>query len=312
MLGMALQWLAIVNPTSAGGRSLHRWTQVSPLLRRLGLRFDEVFTEGPGHATQLAREAVETYDRILSVGGDGTTYEILNGMLTSPTVVPLGIVPAGTGNDLPNAFGLPLDLRQACHVIASGVPRSVDAAVVRGRGFDGRPVQKYWAGVASFGFDADVTYYANLLSKSLPGTLNYVRGIMKGLITVKEHLFRVTLLREGQVGQVVDLAGFLLAVGNGCYYGAGMKVCPDASVYDGLLNVTFLRGIPKLEFLRVFPRVYSGTHLTHPAIQTYTADELIIQNPHKVRFQVDGEVLGHTPARVKVLPKAFKVLHNHV
>jgi YegS/Rv2252/BmrU family lipid kinase len=307
-----LKWLAIINPTSGGGRTLGRWkSQIKPILGKFNIKYDEAFTKHPKHAIELTHKEIENYDGVLAIGGDGTTNEVLNGILSSSTPDKIfGIIPTGTGNDIANTCQVHLDITKACLILVPGknIIKKIDIGVVKGRNFEGKNIERYFAGVASFGFDAEVGYDTNKRSKRFPGTINYIISVFKTLITVKDRLFKISLIEGNETTQIINEQAFLLAVGNGKSYGGGMLICPDADIYDGRFHGTILKKVSKIEFTKVFPSVYKGEHVTHPAIRLFEGPELLVQTNKRTLYQVDGEILGYTPVKVTTLPKKLNVL----
>ena len=304
---MALHWLAVINPVSGGGRTLKGWQRIKYNLEILNISFDEVFTEYSGHAIKLVKQEAPKYHGILVVGGDGTTNEVINGILTStsPETI-LGIIPSGTGNDIANGFGLPYDdINKACQLIRNGTTKKVDVGITKGRNFTGNIVYRYFG---SFGFDADVSFEANKTGKRLSGTANYIVTIFKTLVILKSRLFKISLIENGSVTNTVEEKAFLFAVGNGAWYGAGMKICPEASVFDATFNATMVKEVSKLNFIKVLPTVFEGKHISHPEVRTFKASEFLVQNGAKTMYQVDGEVIGCTPTSVRTLPLVLNIM----
>ena len=297
-------WLALINPASANGKTLKKWEIIKKQINNLPVKYDEFFTEYPAHAISLIKENLNSYDGVIAVGGDGTVHECINGILQSDPSKPLAILPIGTGNDLTHTFQIPLNVTRAIKTIISGRERLIDVGLTIGNDLDGNFIQRYFGGVASLGFDAEVAYDTNISSKFLPGTWNYIRSIFKNLVRLKPRRFKFILDNKNK--KVLDLV--LCAVGNGKYYGGGMMICPDASVTDGVLNATTLTAVPKLDFLKVFPKVYTGEHKSHPAVELMQAQEFEIKNDIKTLYQADGEILGYTPVKIKLIPKILKII----
>lgn len=302
-----MKWLAILNPTSAAGRSLKRFNQMKPYLNRLKIDFDEIKTDYIFHGIELAKQGIDDgYDGIISVGGDGTTHEIFNGILTSKNKrTPLAILPTGTGNDMPNAIGLPLPnqkdgLKLACKIIASGLDKPVDVGKITSVDFNGEKITKFFCGVLSFGFDAEVTFATNNMSKRLPGTLNYLKSLISGIFVTKPRKYKIRLLDQDKD---VEHTFYQVAIGNGAYYGGGMKICPQASIRDGKFQIMGLTNeMTKIKLISAFGSVYSGDHIKYPEVKLYETSKLTIKTELKTLWQADGEVLGTTPAKVECLP----------
>jgi YegS/Rv2252/BmrU family lipid kinase len=302
------KWLAVVNLTAAAGRTKARWKIAKQYLDRLNIKYDEVESEYHTHTISIVKKELANYDGIISCGGDGTVHEVINGILPHSDKL-LAILPTGTGNDIANTFQLHLDLRKACKTLSTGVPRFVDVGYLIGKDFDNKPIKRYFGGTASFGFDAKINLDTNNSTKRLPGTWNYIRSLVKNLITIKPNKYLISfnnLVTNKKEHLEKDLLVFV--IGNGKFYGGGIMVCPNASVTDSKFHITFANPISRLEVIKVFPKMYSGDHLKHPEVFVLETDELEIKNTTKALYQVDGEVLGFTPVKIKTIPKVLHVL----
>jgi len=269
----------------------------------------EAESEYHTHTISIVEKELVNYDGIIAVGGDGTVNEVINGILNTSKDKLLAIVPTGTGNDLANTFQLHLDLRKACKTLSTGVKRSVDVGYLLGKDFNNKPVKRYFGGTASFGFDAKINLDTNNSTKRLPGTWNYIRSLVKNLITIKPNRYIISfnnLVTNRKEYLEKDLLVFV--IGNGKFYGGGIMVCPDASITDSKFHVTFANPISRFEVIKVFPKMYSGDHLKHPEVAVLETDELEIKNTTKALYQVDGEVLGYTPVKIKTVPKILNVM----
>jgi diacylglycerol kinase (ATP) len=214
------------------------------------------------------------------------------------TGTPLGIVPAGTGNDLASTLGLPTkDPVAAAGVVADrlrdGSASPMDAI---------RVGDKWFGAVMGCGFDSRVNDRANRMSWP-KGQMRYNLAILAELPRFKPLPFRLAL----DDGEVWETNAMLVAIGNGKSYGAGMKVLPDADVRDGLLDVMVLGPVSKPEFLRTFPRVFKGTHISHPAVTIKQATTIEVASPG-VSAYADGEYLADLPLRCECVAGAVKIL----
>ncbi len=255
----------LVNPTSGKGRGGRLLDPVADRLRHSGIDVDVVVGRDADEAFDRLRNRVAAgVDGVVAVGGDGLLNLALQ--VVAGTDVPLGIVPAGTGNDIARALGLALDDPVAAVDLAvAGRTRPVDL---------GRASGRWFAGVLGSGFDSMVNERANRMTWP-SGRSRYNLAILAELRTFKPVPY--TLELDGETWQTEAM---LVAVGNGSSYGGGMRVCPDARLDDGLLDVTVLGPISKLEFLRVFPTVYKGTHVDHPAVTVRRARQ--VSSPRRV------------------------------
>jgi diacylglycerol kinase (ATP) len=261
-------------------------------LREHGLVADEMSGSDAAGAVRLARRAVaDGYDAVVAVGGDGMLNAVLQAV--AGTGMPLGLVPAGSGNDFARLLGITVhDPVAAADVVAAGHLRTVDAARVGDRWF---------AGVLSSGFDSNVNERANAM-RWPRGRSRYNIAILAELRVFEALPFTIVL-----DGESLQREAMLVAVGNGSSYGGGMQVCPGAVPDDGLLQVTILGRISKPEFLRVFPKVYKGTHIEHPAVTVHDARSVALQAPGAVAY-ADGERVGPLPVQITCVPGALQVL----
>lgn len=286
----------LVNPTSGKGYGRRAGAEVVARLRARGHHLVDVSGQDAVQARQRAVEAMAGgLDALVVVGGDGVVQIGTN--VVAGTGVPLGIVPAGTGNDVARGLGLPLgDGARAEEMIHSqlvgGTSRSVDAV----RAGDG-----WFAGVLGGGFDALVNERAN--------TWTWPRGRMRYNLAIARELpvFRPIPYELELDGETWSTSAMLVAVANAPSYGAGMRICPDASMDDGLLDVLVLEPISRLELLRVFPRVYSGRHVSHRAVTVRRATSVTLRATGIVAY-ADGERIGELPLTCTAVPGALHVL----
>jgi diacylglycerol kinase (ATP) len=281
----------LVNPTSGKGRGGRLLDPVAERLRHSGIDVDVVVGRDADEAFDRVRNRVaEGVDGLVAVGGDGLVNIALQ--VVAGTDVPLGIVPAGTGNDIARALGLALDDPVAAVDLASrGVTRPIDLGRANGRWF---------AGVLGSGFDSMVNERANRMTWP-SGRSRYNLAILAELRTFRPVPY--TLELDGESWQTEAM---LVAVGNGSSYGGGMRVCPDARLDDGLLDITVLGPISKPEFLRVFPTVYKGTHVNHPAVTVRRARQVVLTSPGVTAY-ADGERVSVLPVHVEAMPEALRV-----
>ncbi|MEV4066133.1 diacylglycerol/lipid kinase family protein [Nonomuraea dietziae] len=280
----------LVNPAARGGRTLRL---LAPLVRRLrqgGAEVSVIVGDGPADALDRACTAVaERPDALVAFGGDGLVHLALQAVAGGE--VPLGIIPAGTGNDFAAALGL--TGRDPVKTILRGKARAIDAARV---GPD-----EWFASVVCCGFDSRVNERANALTWP-PGMAKYLLAAAGELRDFRPIPFRITL-----DGRVVEQEAMLVAVGNTRSYGAGMRICPTAEPDDGLLDVTILGAVGKSAFVRSFPRVYKGAHGAHPAVTMVRARTVTLEAPDVVAY-ADGERIGPLPLTCAVSPGALRVL----
>ncbi|MBS4023334.1 MAG: diacylglycerol kinase family lipid kinase [Dethiobacter sp.] len=275
----------IINPSAKSGKALQVWGAVQKYLDAEGFAYEFALSKDENDVENLARNAA-AQGRVLvaGVGGDGTLQRIAAGIAGTEAV--LGIIPAGTGNDFARTLQIPLVPEAACAVLLHGRTVRLDLGTCNG---------KYFLNVLGTGLDAEVAAEANRRYKRFSGTLGYLLALVRQLFVYKPCPVQIKL-DEGQVSADV----WLVAVANGCYYGGGMKVAPDANPQDGLADVIVVTRISRLKFLRLFPRVYSGRHVTHPAVKVFRSSVVEITAGKNLAVQTDGEITGSTPFTVKM------------
>jgi diacylglycerol kinase (ATP) len=206
----------------------------------------------------------------------------------------LGLIPLGTGNDFARHIGLGTDLALAVRTLVSGTPKPVDL---------GRAGERWFINVAGCGFDAVVAERVNRGFRSLHGTAAYVAAVCQSLLTFRPAAMRLIL--DGEIRQT---RAMLCTVANSSSYGGGMRVAPDAQIDDGLFDLCLVGDTGRWEFLRTFPRVFKGTHITHPKVTMLRARHICIESDPPLPILIDGEVIGSTPVEFTLVPRAIEIL----
>jgi diacylglycerol kinase (ATP) len=311
-----------INPTSGRGWGARLGQEAAATLRAGGLEVKELIARDEEQLRSLVRSALKKgVDALVVVGGDGMVHLGVTAVALSD--VPLGIVAAGTGNDIARALGLPIrDAPAAARAVLAGLApapgpdgpepsagdgpvtahphrRRIDAVRV---GTPGRVSPDTWyAGVLCAGFDAIVNERANGW-RHPSGRVKYVLATLRELPVFRSRNYRVDL-----DGEPVVTGAVLVAVANGPSYGGGMFVCPDASMDDGLLDVLLVKPLSRTRFLRVFPQVFKGTHVTHPNVLIRRARTVRVQSAGIVGY-ADGERIAALPLTCECVPGAVEVL----
>jgi YegS/Rv2252/BmrU family lipid kinase len=295
----------IVNPV-AGARSTRRkWPLISQRLRDAGLSFDYEYTEGVGHAIELARAAAsDGYRYLVAVGGDGTVNEVANGILSSTNLrrILLGVVSTGTGSDFVRSVGIPRDYARACSSLTSQRRLLIDVGAVEYR-CAGKSQQRFFVNGAGVGFDAKVVEATESLPKYFGGTIPYVVGLLRSLFGYKNKSVALRVGNRMETKRILSIV-----VSNGCYLGGGMRVAPQAELCDSLLDVMTVSDIGKFELLRAFPTIYKGTHITHPKVRMEKATNIAIESSERILVHADGELLGEAPASFWLMPAALSIV----
>jgi diacylglycerol kinase (ATP) len=280
----------VVNPTSGKGRGGEVRTAVEERLRAGGASVRTIVGTGADDARDLCHAAVtEGIDALVALGGDGMVHLALQAVAGTET--PLGIVPAGTGNDLATCLGVPADPVAAAALVLAGSRRRIDAVTTGER----------WFGcVLGAGFDSAVNERANRM-RWPRGSSRYDLAIALELPRFKALPFRITL-----DGELWETDAMLVAVGNAQSYGAGIRITPDARIDDGLLDVCVLEPVSKLEFVRTLPKARTGRHVEHPAVTVKRAKVVMLESPGVVAY-ADGERMGPLPITCECVAGAVQV-----
>lgn len=292
-----------INPTASFGSTAAIGPAVVQTLRASGHEVTSLTEPDFEQLLASARRALAGRpDALVVVGGDGMVNLGVN--LVVGTKVPLGIVPSGTGNDMARGLGIPHEDTEAAiraleAALAAG-PRTIDAARIR---WDdaGEPGERWFACALSAGFDAIVNERANAM-RHPKGPSRYILALLAELVRLRPIRYRLDL-----DGRVVEVDANLVAVGNNVSFGGGMKITPDALVDDGLLDVCVVRPLSRVNFLRIFPRVFQGTHVSHPNVTIERAKRVRIEAEGIVAYG-DGERIAPLPIDVEVVPGVLRVL----
>jgi len=252
----------------------------------------------------IAREAYgEGFRRFIAVGGDGTCWEVLNGLsphgLTGEAGDPasLAVLPLGTGNSFLREFsedGAEYSIR----VLVEGRHRPCD--VLRLTHTQG---QVYFVNLFGFGFAADVTIHTQRGRYKRYGNLGYILGILHTIA----HLHHPTLAMRVEGGELESQPMTFVCVCNSRYTAGAMLMAPAASVSDGRADLIRVEPLGRFEIVRTFPRIYRGTHVEHPAVSARTASRIDFETTEPVEVMVDGEILEIVPESIEVLPGALEV-----
>ncbi len=304
-----MKTVTVVNPNSSNGQTGREWADIRDALARSIGDFEERFTEHPGDATRIVREALGTgCDRIISVGGDGTNNEVVNGFFDDERPVRpnarLGFVPRGTGGDLRKTLGIGRKLADCLPVLARGEVRDVDVGRTRFVGHDGQEVVRHFINITSFGIGGLVDKLVNESTKALGGKASFFIGTLRAMLRYTNQPIELKV-DDAFAGVVVAKN---IAVANGQYFGGGMHIAPEAAPDDGLFDVIILGDLSTLDFVGMGGRIYSGRHLSHPKVRALRGRHVEASCHSEVLIDMDGEQPGRLPISLDVVPKAIKLI----
>ena len=294
----------IANPRSGRGRVGEELPEVERQLNALGLAYRIVETEGPAHATEVARTALTAGERFLvAAGGDGTVQEVVNGMVGEDRSVAddavLGVVAAGSGCDFVRTFGLPGDAIRSVRHLAGDRLFPIDVARVEYRDGD-RSVMRYSPNIAEVGFGGAVVARAHRLPRWI-GRSRYFVGFWLSLGGYRPTELEVQVDRKRFTGRANNVV-----IANCQFYGGGMKISPRSYPGDGYLDVQISTG-PKSEAFTLLPKIYRGEHVPHRNIREFRGRVVTVNAERPLPVEADGEVLGTTPATFTVVPQAIRL-----
>ncbi|QWU16683.1 lipid kinase, YegS/Rv2252/BmrU family [Paenibacillus sophorae] len=295
-------YLFVINPRSGGGAGRRAWLRAEKRLKDLAVKYEALHTEsasGAGRDVMQALARREKWSACVVVGGDGTIHSVLSALLASGA--PLGILPAGSGNDTARSFGIPLELEAALDAVLDGASVPADLLLAG---------DSYTLTAVASGFDAQVAEnvnggrYKRVCNALHAGRLAYLIGILQTLITFKPCRASVVLDRQEQRFEDVWLA----AVCNLPSYGGGLLIAPQARPDDGLLDVCVVHGCSRMQLLRLFPTVLKGSHVSLPFVTMLRGTSAAIRFERDRPAIGDGESLGRGPLAVRCEPGALRVL----
>lgn len=284
------------NPASGRGRGARTLLGITALLKARGVDVVVLRTTGPTDAISLAREAAESGAELLLVcGGDGTIRDAIEGVVSATGVTgatAVGLLPAGTGNDLARTLGIPVHHERSLEVALNGAERNLDVWRWNGTPF---------VNIAGVGLDAAVAGAVNRKFRALRGPLAYIAGALYALPRFQPFPLTLQLPEDEWSGTV-----WLAAFASGKCYGGGMQIAPDADPHDGLLDVVVVEETSRAELLRQLPGLFSGRHVAHPKVRIVRAASVEVHAPPQ-DVTLDGELLGATPARIWRDPATVRV-----
>lgn len=284
-------WALVINPVAGQGKGTTVGTYVAGWLTQRKIPYVLITGQSSNSlADQLGNflEKSSDCDGVIAVGGDGLLHLVLQKVV--PAQVPLALIPAGTGNDFVRTLGWSLEsFDEHLSFVTSTHPTPIDLGLVDG---------EWFGAILSTGFDSVVNEKAN--------TLNWPKGPMKynAAIAIELPRFKPRHYEIFLDDQSISTDAMLIAVSNGRSYGGGMLVCPDANISDGLFDVMILRPVSKIEFLKVFPRVFAGTHISHPAVEVLRSRTVRIES--KAVAYADGERIGQLPISAECIRGALR------
>ncbi len=300
--------IAVINPASAGGKTAKIWPKKSKYFKKEFKNFNEIYTKEPGDAIEIARKAVEAnYDCIMSVGGDGTVNEIINGMLTAKEEgrkTKLLIYPLGTGSDLSRALKLPNDIEDFIVLMKREKIRKIKVVEAEYSNYQKEREKRYFINIADCGMGAEVAKKLNESKKTIDGSLSYLLKIFQTLFNYQNKEMKIEaddkLLYQGKINSAI--------VAHGNYFGGGIRIAPEADLFSDKLNLILLKDFSKIGIIINLIKAYKGTHLKHSLVKSYQVEKVMVSAVERVELELDGESLGICNAEFKISKKEVSIL----
>lgn len=293
-----MKLLLILNPQAASGRTSRLLPNIRDGLERFA-SIELALTRDAGHAVELVADTdLGSFDGVVAAGGDGTLFEVLNGLYRHKPEerVPLGLVPAGTGNAFARDLGMmPGDWQKGIDIIARNQPRRVDVARVQTAS-----ETFHFLNIIGMGFAVDAGMNAKKLK--MAGNIAYTLGTLWEIIKLKSYPLHIEINEKNIIQDNV-----FAVISNSRYTGTSFLIAPEARIDDGLLDVTLLSSLPRGRLLRLFPSIFSGRHLEYEEVSTFQAPCIRIRAPGGQLLAPDGEFRGHTPAKINCLHRDLKI-----
>lgn len=302
--------LCIVNPASANGRTKKTWRKLEGYLRQRGLDFEVMYTSGPYDATVMTQDALaKGFNHIVSVGGDGTLNEVVNGFFDDSGQMIgedsfLSVIPMGTGGDFARMFNMSSKPELVFEVLSQKRVQAIDLVRSKLTNWKGQPETRFYINVADVGLGSETVYYTNKNSKVLRGFLSFLIFGIYSIFTFKNKLLGIKI--DGE--EVYAGKSSLTVVSNGCYFGGGMKIAPHASLSDGWLDVIIVQDLSKLDLLKNVKAIYAGTHLDYPGITFHRGRRVEIYSPEEIFVELDGESPGMGNLEFEVMPGVMQFI----
>ncbi|HEX5247154.1 MAG TPA: diacylglycerol kinase family protein [Gaiellaceae bacterium] len=293
----------LVNPASGNGATGRRWPELAHRAAALGLHGDTLRSERAGHLIELAERAARGgAELVVAVGGDGTLNETINGLMRGGGGPELATIPLGTGMDFVRTYGIPTHFDDAVRTAVEGRARAIDVGRVTYRTWAGTEEERYLGNVGSVGMSAAVAQRANGMSKALGGRATFFYALVRVFLAWQNTVVDVVLDGERRSARMHDVI-----VANGQYHGGAMWLAPEARPDDGLFDVLLIGDVNKLDFATTAPKLYRGTHLSHPKVDLVRARVVEVEAAETLPIELDGEQVGTTPARFEIVPGALRV-----
>lgn len=297
----------ILNPISGRGNGLHSMPVIRHIFDEEQIDYELHLTEFPGHAIELARKAASSSDLVIAAGGDGTSNEVLNGLMQAIHLdghtAGMAVIPAGRGNDFAFSMGIPTSVEEACHFIARTPVRKIDLGIAYGDNF---PNGRYFGNGVGIGFDAVVGFEA-LKMKRLKGFTSYIVAALKTIFVY----FKSPTLQVAMDEQTITIPALMVSIMNGIRMGGGFFMAPNGNPHDNTFDLCCVKHVGKLGTFPLIGRFMKGTQASHPAVQFFKSKKVVVTALQgSIPAHADGETVctAGKVVTVEIIPNALDLV----
>ncbi|MEX0811882.1 MAG: diacylglycerol kinase family protein [Chitinophagales bacterium] len=304
---MMEKWMVFINPISGNNSGEQAWKKMKPLLDQMKISYEAHYTEKAFHAISLAKDARDKgYNRFVSIGGDGTINEIINGVFLSDhqnDIPKFALIGIGTGNDTIKTFGIPSKPEKAVELFSKGKFKTIDLGKVYFQNEKGERASRLFVNIAGMAFDAAVTDNANNAKQSM-GKLAYLKGVFKTLSSYTPGKVKVRIDDREPIEDIM----FSLNVSNCKYSGGGMLIAPHAVPDDGKFAITLIKNVGKWRIGANIYRLFNGTLEKVNGIELHSGKKVKVEASPETMVEVEGELLGAAPFEFEIMPSSIELL----
>lgn len=287
----------IVNPHAGKKQGMSAAETASKIFKEHGISIEMLISKKHGESVTLSENLnIQDYDGILAVGGDGTLFEVINGLFKNRQNIekPIGQIPVGTGNSFIKDLGIS-NLEESINVIISGKTREIDLGE-----FSYSKGKHFFINLLGTGFVSNVAYRAKKYKKL--GSLSYILGVLEEVAVLRSTKIEINI-----DGTLIKREAIFTEICNSRYTGGDMLMAPEAKIDDGLLDIIILNKVSRLKLLSLFPLLFKGEHVNDDAVEVFTGKNISLKSDKQLLLTPDGETFGNTPIDVTIYPKKIKM-----
>ena len=306
---MATKIKFIINPKAAGGNALKSWNKSKKIIESFFPKYEFEITKSRRQATKITQETLQNdYETVVTVGGDGTLNEVVNGFYWEGNLInpkaKLAVISIGTGGDFGRMMNFPRKVEVACELIKNGKTKKCNIGLVSFLNEKGEKNQRYFINIAEAGFGAETVRLINQDKTNNYRKLVYLKGLIQTITTYQNKNMKIEV-----DGSLVHNGKTLVAiVANGQYFGGGMHITPNAKIDDSIFEIVILGDLGKFKIVRNIYRLYNGTISTHPQVKCVRGREIKISSSEKVLIESDGDYIGCSPVTFNMQPQSINLV----